>query len=434
MTNGNRKIARVPIKSKLAFTIGRREFVGLLVLTTGLSTGLHSINCSLSAQLPSVNPRRFFFTSQGKTAIASSDGEMLKYLEFNKPGQATWQAGSFFRDGRRVILLSMEPRRDGPGRPFDEYYTQTPTHLWQYDLESESLQEICTVGRIAPFVTPALLLSDNRILIQVVKNKVGQIYSVNLDGSDAREFTKAGDGLPYGLSLSPDGKRVAFHLASPQGYQVWASDVDGSNRTRVAAKAGHLYFGTQWSPDGEWILYVDCLHQQDPGHDWADVCIGRSDGSEHRVLTNGQSMWFAATYGNEKTKGSGSNVPAWTLDGHILFPMRTQDAKVPWQYRVNQSDVDHFNRDFKPELARGGTQICRLDPKDGSIKPLTTSVESVWDFRCSQSPDGKEIVFCRAATGEAPAIWVVDHDGENPRQLTRGFENMGADHPRWVGK
>lgn len=29
--------------------------------------------------------------------------------------------------GGRVVLLSMEPRRDGPGRPFDDYYTQTPT-------------------------------------------------------------------------------------------------------------------------------------------------------------------------------------------------------------------------------------------------------------------------------------------------------------------
>ena len=375
---------------------------------------------------------RFFFTSQGKTALATIDGNEPKYLNFDKPGQATWQPGSCFPDGRRVVVLSMEPRRDGPGRPFEEFYTQTPTHLWQYDLESGSLDEICTKDRIAPFTTPALLISDDRLLIQVVKNKIGQIYSVRLDGSDAREFTKAGEGLPYGLSLSPDGKRVAFHLASPQGYQVWTSDIDGSNRIRVAAQPGHLYFGTQWSPDGQWVLYVDCLHQQDPGHDWADVCIGRPDGSEHRVLTTGQSMWFAATYGDQKTRGGGSNVPAWTLDGKILFPRRTRDARVPWEYRVNQPDLDHFNRDFKPEKARGGTQICRLDPTTGSITLLTPEKENVWDFRASQSPDGKQIVFCRAATGEAPAIWMMESDGKNPRLITRGIGDLGADHPRWI--
>lgn len=374
----------------------------------------------------------FFFTSMGKTGWFDVDAGELKTLSWDMPGQATWQPGAFFDDGRRVIVLSMEPRRDGPGRPFEEFYTQTPTHLWQYDLEKDSLEEICTKERIAPFTTPALLLSNERLLVQVVKNKIGQIYSVNLDGSDAKEFTKAGEGLPYGMSLSPDGKRVAFHLASPQGYQIWTCDVDGSNRIRVAAQAGHLYFGTQWSPDGKWVLYVDCLHENDPGHDWCDVCIGRPDGSEHVVLTNGQSMWFAATYGDLKTRGGGSNVPSWTRDGNILFPQRTQGAKVAWEYRVGQPDLDHFNRDFKPELARGGTQICRLDPVTGSIKSLTARDIPCWDFRASQSLDGRHIVFCRAETGEAPAIWMMNDDGSNMRMVTRGLDDLGADHPRWI--
>jgi Tol biopolymer transport system component len=107
-------------------------------------------------------------------------------------------------------------------------------------------------------------------------------------------------------------------LAGPQGYQVWTSDTDGSNRVRLAAQPGHLYFGTSWSPDGRWGLYVDCLPGEDPGHDWADVCVGRADGSKHRVLTRGRSMWFAATFGDPKTRGGGSNVPAWSRDGSIV--------------------------------------------------------------------------------------------------------------------
>lgn len=375
---------------------------------------------------------RLLFTSQGKTGIVDADGGRLRYFDFQVPGQATWQPGPSFADGKRVVFLSMEPRRDGPGRPFDEFYTQTPTHLWVHDLESGALDEICAKDRLAPFVTPALLLGDDRILVQVVRKKVGQIYNVRLDGTDAREFTRAGEGLPYGLSLSPDRRRVAFHLASPQGYQVWTSDVDGSNRIRIAAQPEHLYFGTNWSPDGQWVVYVDCLYRHDPGHDWADVCIGRSDGSEHRVITSGQAMWFAATYGNPMTRGGGSNVPVWTRDGSILFPRRLPDSKVPWEFQPQRPDVDHFNRDYKPELARGGTEICRLDPRDGRVTVLTHSDPPVWDFRVSESPDGKQIVFCRAATGGAPAIWVADADGKKPRLLTRGQDDRGADHPRWL--
>src|SRR6185436_18183868 len=132
--------------------------------------------------------------------------------------------------------------------------TQTPTHLWLYDLEKDSLTGIVTRERLAVFYTPALLLSEERLLVQVVRNKVGQIFSMNLDGSDAREFTGAGEGLPYGLSLSPDGRRVGFHLASPRGYEVWVSDLMGGQRVRLAGHPDHLYFGTSWSPDGSWVL------------------------------------------------------------------------------------------------------------------------------------------------------------------------------------
>jgi TolB protein len=409
----------------------RRDFLALAALSPTLFNSFGS--GTAAADNPESTARaRLLFTSQRKTGIVDADGSRLQYFDFKIPGQATWQSGPSFADGKRVVFLSMEPRRDGPGRPFDEYYTQTPTHLWVHDLESGALDEICVKDRLAAFVTPALLLGNDRILVQVVRKKVGQIYNVLLDGTDAREFTRAGEGLPYGLSLSPDGRRVAFHLASPQGYQVWTSDIDGSNRLRLAGQRDHLYFGTHWSPDGTWILYVDCLHRQDPGHDWADVCIGRADGSEHRVITSGQAMWFAATYGDPMTRGGGSNVPVWTRDGSILFPRRLPESKVAWEFQPQRPDVDHFNRDYKPELAHGGTEICRLDPRDGRVSVLTHSDPPVWDFRASESPDGKQVVFCRAATGGAPAIWVADADGKMPHLITRGQEDRGADHPCWL--
>ena len=364
--------------------------------------------------------------------MINADGSGLRYFDFQVPGQVTWQPGPFLSDGRRVVFLSMEARRDGPGRPFDKYYHQTPTHLWLYDLDRDSLQEICARDRLAVFYTPALRVSDERLLVQVVRDQGGQIFSMNLDGGDAREFTRLGEGLPYGLSLSPDGRRVAYHLASPQGYQIWTSDVDGADRVFVAGHPDHLYFGPSWSPDGQWLLFQDCQFQTDPGHDWSDLCIARPDGSEMRALTEGQAVWFAATYGHPQNRGGGSNVPAWTRDGQILFPRRLPGAKVPWEFQSQRVDTDHFNRDFKPELARGGAEICRLNPRTGNLSVLTHSKPPVWDFRASESPDARFIVFCRAETGRVPAVWVMDADGRNARQITCGLEDQGADHPRWL--
>jgi len=137
-------------------------------------------------------------------------------------------------------------------------------------------------------------------------------------------------------------------------------------------------------------------------------------------------------YGNPGNRGGGSNMPAWTRDGQILFSQRLPDSKVAWEFQPQRPDADHFNRDFKPELARGGAQLCRLDPRDGSIAPLTAAMAGVWDFRASESPDGREIVFCRARTGGPPELWAMDAAGGNGRLLTRGLEGKGADHPRWV--
>ena len=128
--------------------INRRRFLKLAALGSGVP-GFSCRHSNVVRSIDAAAPARFFFTSQGRTALMNADGTGLRYLDFNVPNQATWQPGPFLSDGRRVIFLSMEPRRDGPGKPFEEYYTQTPTHLWLYDLDQDSLTEIATRNRLA---------------------------------------------------------------------------------------------------------------------------------------------------------------------------------------------------------------------------------------------------------------------------------------------
>ncbi len=393
-------------------------------------TGFHGLE-SISSDTP-LSEKRFFFTSQGKTGMMNADGTGLRYLTFDVPNQATWQPGGFFPDGHRVLMLSMEPRRDGPGKPFNEYYHTTPTHIWIHDLDSGSLNEIATKERLAPFTTPQLLLSDGRMLIQVVRDKVPQTFNINLDGSDPRPFTQPGEGMPYGLSLSPDGNRVAYHLATSGGYEIRTSDVNGNNISLVIKKEGHVYFAPRWSPDGKWLIFQDCIHEEYPGHDWSDLVLSRPNGSDHKYLTKGQPLWFAATYGSPGNRGSGSNVPIWSKDGSILFSRRLPHSKTAWEYQKDHVDVDHFNRQFKPDLARGGTEICRMDSDNGTVTRITQSDPPVWDFRQVESSDGKHILFCRAETGGTSGLWIMDSDGSNQRLLTHGVDNLGADHPRWI--
>jgi len=192
--------------------------------------------------------------------------------------------------------------------------------------------------------------------------------------------------------------------------------------------------------DGRWLLLSmeprrdgpGRPSDQDPGHDWSDLCVGRPDGSENRLLTHGQSQWFAATYGPPSRHGGGSNLPVWTPDGQLLFSRRLPGSKVPWQYQPQRPDVDHFNRDYQPDAARGGTEICRCDPETGRTIRLTHSEPPVWDFRARVSPDGHQIVFCRAATGQVPSLWIINADGADARRIATGRDGRGVDQPRWI--
>jgi len=62
----------------------------------------------------------------------------------------------------------------------------------------------------------------------------------------------------------------------------------------------------------------------------------------------------------------------------------------------------------------------------GALNSATAAI-----LRC-ESPDGRLIAFCRAETGGAPGLWVMRADGSGQRLLTRGLEDRGADHPRWL--
>ena len=157
--------------------LNRRRFValGASAAATACLPGCRNMD---NGRGPATRPLRLFFTTQGRTALINADGSGLRYLDFEVPDQVTWQPGPFLSDGRRVIFLSMETRRDGPGRPFAEYYHKTPTHLWLYDLDRDSLTEIATRDRLAVFYTPALLVSDERLLVQVVRDQGGQISAI----------------------------------------------------------------------------------------------------------------------------------------------------------------------------------------------------------------------------------------------------------------
>lgn len=382
--------------------------------------------------------RRILFSSRGEIGIINADGAGERYLDLREPGQKYWGPGPLFSDCRRLILISYEEGKMWEGN--------VRTRQWIYDLESDELKEMELKNRpAAQMPVAALLPGEKRMVLGPIIDREERVMVTNLDGTDPVEVTHKGEGFAYCANLSPDGKRIAFHITGEKPYRIMVSSIDGSRRTFIAEHPEHLYFGPVWSPDGKWLLYQDChvLNERkeivDPGHDWSDLCLGRPDGPkgpEHRVVTSGQSCWFAASYGNplyKETVRSGSNLPAWSPDGStVTYIRRIPGSQPPWIWANDRPDKDHFNRDFRPERSRGGTQICLLDPFTGKVSELTPPEPQRWDCYPVFSPDGKQMAFSRVWDGGVPELWIMNSDGGSPRFLTRGVGGMGAIYPRFL--
>jgi Tol biopolymer transport system component len=375
---------------------------------------------------------RLFFVSDRRIGTIQPDGSNECYPEFYAPNQAAWQMEYLFPDGQQAVLFSQEPPKNPNAAYSDpDGLAFAKTHLWRYDFNSRSLREIL----LPPLMRVAgVIPGKNRFLVSGNTEGVASVITSDLDGGN-REEIWSGPGYAYGTSLSPDGSKAAHHVTGAPGrpgYEIYVIDLASKECTLIASDPDFLQFGPLWSPDGHWLLYQRCLYRQDPGHDQSDVCISRADGSEHRVLTTGQSHWFATSYGTPAHRGSGSNMPVWSPDGRVTCALLLPGSRSPWQWATGRPDTDHFNRDYRPEQAQGGTQICLIDPQTGKITPLTQDDPPTWTFRLAWSPDGSRLAFIRADVGCRSEMWVMDADGDNRCRLTRGRNGTGVDHPRWA--
>ena len=266
-----------------------------------------------------------------------------------------------------------------------------------------------------------------------------QLYVMNVDGTGCRALTHPGQGFHYGAEISPDQTRVACHVTGDKSskyprvypYSIEVIEVAGGDRTMVAARTGHLYFAPVWSAASDRLAYLDCHSANDAAHFAADLCIGQADGTAHRVVTSGQSHWFGTSYGADGYRGGGSNMTAWIpgrdrITWTRLLPDSHADA------RFDASLPDHEELVYAPELARGGTQLCALDPDSGDVEEITPAEEGRWDYHASWSAAGDAVVFSRARVTEPPELWIASADGSGARRLSAGRDRWGAGFGRWL--
>jgi serine/threonine-protein kinase len=105
-----------------------------------------------------------------------------------------------------------------------------------------------------------------------------------LDSAGKKQVLHAPPGRYFGPRVSPDGKRLAFEMASSQGGDIWVKDLERDTPSRLTFLGGNNTFPV-WTPDGRAIVFRS-QDPTNPGLYWI-----RSDGSgAPQRLSDGKSQ------------------------------------------------------------------------------------------------------------------------------------------------
>ena len=222
-------------------------------------------------------------------------------------------------------------------------------------------------------------------------------------------------------SVSRDGTRVAFE----DQRTIWTAAADGSSVQPVKGVKPHFYalpLAPALSPDGSTIAYFRA--ELGPNGDFWTIPAA---GGEPKRLTSDlrEGGW-----------------PVWTPDGGaIVVSSARAGSRTLWQIPVNGGEpmpvTTGAGEDDHPDLSADGRQLAysnvrnswELKVRDLAGGPERTLLQRGLEVLFPMfSPDGSRIAYF-GRSDYAVAIFTINVDGSDPRQLTGGRE---LNHqPRW---
>ena len=194
--------------------------------------------------------------------------------------------------------------------------------------------------------------------------------------------------------FSPDGKRVAFTWAGPDGgpRQVYVQAVGSFTPKRLTDSASEA-IRPAWSPDGQQIAY---LQLGTAGR--KNIYRIAPDGGKRHKLTSltGSDPWLC----NEARL-------SWSPTGKELAS-------------VAENELD------------GTCGVVLIDIASGTRRWLThPSAGQLADLEPAFSPDGKSVAFLRQSSASIGDIFLVPATGGEPRRLS--FDNREVRGFSWSG-
>jgi serine/threonine protein kinase/Tol biopolymer transport system component len=250
------------------------------------------------------------------------------------------------------------------------------------------------------------------------------LYQVTVLGGDLRKVSgNAGSNasnitMVNSIALSPDDQRVAFarRPGGVIGSALVVMKTDGTSEQELVKHGMADRFGEpSWSPDGKAIVYS--VADIPAGYSFTFNEVNVADGKERQLSS--QKWWSVGRL-------------AWLRDGTgFVMTASDQPFGLTQVWFVSYPDVkarrvtNDLNEYYDVSLtADSGALVARQVNQRFNVsivpngdanraRPITFGDSSISDL--SWTPDNR--IFYSSMAGGKPAIWLMDADGKNQKQL-----------------
>jgi serine/threonine-protein kinase len=202
-----------------------------------------------------------------------------------------------------------------------------------------------------------------------------------------------------GLSLSPDGQRLAVAIAGDRSADIWVKQLDHGPLIRITFEE-FLKYRPTWTPDGRYVTYLS-----DPGNNNASIYQRRADGSGSAELLLASNRSLAEA--------------TWSHDGHWLVVRTTIPTRDILGFHPGVDTVlvplvaAPHNEERAATLSPDGQWIAFQSDESGRdeiyVRPFPRTENGRWQITTDGgeeplwSHSGREIFF-RARSGEMMTV------------------------------